>query len=93
MLNEKKLSPSELSKREEYILQMKKNKKNLVKKYGKDAEKVLYGRATNMAKKNVEETNSTRIREVIRGVLSTPPTSNKYSSLTEQIFSKIRKKS
>ena len=50
-LNERKLSKSELDKREDIVLKMKKNKRDLVKKYGKDAEAVMYGRATNMAKK------------------------------------------
>ena len=51
MLNERKLTPSEQSKREDIIQKLKKNKRELVKRYGKDAEKVMYGRATNLAKK------------------------------------------
>jgi hypothetical protein len=50
-MNERKLTKAELDKREDIIKDMKGNKRSLVKRYGKDAEKVMYGRATNMAKK------------------------------------------
>ena len=36
-MNERKLSKSELAKREDIILNMKANKRDLVKKYGADA--------------------------------------------------------
>jgi hypothetical protein len=55
MLNERKLTPSELKKRDEIVSNMIKNKKNLVNRYGKDAEKVVYGRATNIIKNKTEE--------------------------------------
>lgn len=68
-----KLSKAELTKREELIMQMKKNKRNLVKKYGSDAEKVMYGRATNIAKKLAEQNmENTRLREMVRAALSGP---------------------
>ena len=54
MINERKLSKAELKKREDIIMKMKGNKRDLVKKYGKDAEAVMYGRATNMAKKKIQ---------------------------------------
>ena len=53
-LEEKKLSKSELEAREKVIKDLKKNKSALVKRYGKDAEAVMYGRATNIAKKMAE---------------------------------------
>jgi hypothetical protein len=56
MINERKLSPEELNKREEIIKSIITNNRHaLVKKYGKDAEKVVYGRATNMIKKQSKE--------------------------------------
>jgi len=94
MLNEKKLTASELAAREKVIMGMKKNKSQLVKKFGKDAEKVMYGRATNIAKKQSENNASIeeeKLKEAVRSALSTPPTS-KYSELTEIIFSKMRNK-
>ena len=69
-LLERKLSKDELAKREDIIMNMKKNKRDLVKKYGKDAEAVMYGRATNMAKKQTESMNRTRIREMVKQSLS-----------------------
>ena len=52
MLNERKLTKSELDKREDIIKDMKNNKRQLVKRYGKDAEAVMYATATKNAKKN-----------------------------------------
>ena len=43
MLNERKLSENELDQREIVLKGLLKNKQALVKKYGKDAEKVMYG--------------------------------------------------
>jgi hypothetical protein len=45
---------------------LKKNKSALVKRYGKDAEAVMYGRATNIAKKMAESENKNRIKELVR---------------------------
>ena len=94
MLNEKKLTAAELASRENIIMGMKKNKSQLVKKFGKDAEKVMYGRATNIAKKQAENnagTEEEKLKEAVRTALSTPPAS-KFSELTERIFSKMRNK-
>ena len=55
-----------LEKRQEYINNLLKNKKNLVKRYGKDAEKVLVGRAVKDAKKYIENMKKQDIKELVR---------------------------
>ena len=72
MLNERKLTKSELAKREDIIMKMKKNKRQLVKRYGKDAEKVMYGRATQLAKKQAEAMDTDRIKELVKDALQNP---------------------
>ena len=55
MLNERKLTETELESREVVLQGLLKNKRNLVKKYGKEAEKVMYGIATKKAKSKVRK--------------------------------------
>ena len=54
------------------INKAKKNKRGLVKRYGKNAEQVMYGRATKLAKQTAETMNSDKLREIIQDVLKNP---------------------
>jgi hypothetical protein len=71
-ITEKTLTAAELKKREEVVKQLKSEKSSLVKRYGKDAEKVMYGRATNIAKKTAENMNKDKVREMIKKTLMGP---------------------
>ena len=49
-LNERKLSDTELKYRERYVKKLKPKLKDFQKRYGKDAESVMYATATKIAK-------------------------------------------
>ena len=70
MLFERKLSENELEQREVVLQGLLNNKRNLVKKYGKDAEKVMYGIATKKAKSKVESMNKEKLKELITKALT-----------------------
>ena len=77
MINERKLTERELESRESVLKGLLSNKRNLVKKYGKDAEKVMYGIATKKAKSKVEGMNKDKIKELIQLQLELAP-NNKF---------------
>ena len=72
MINERKLTENELEQRQIALKGLLKNKRALVKKYGKDAEKVMYGIATKQAKNKVEKMNLENLRSMIKDALVTP---------------------
>ena len=90
MLNERKLTERELDKRSEAIKGLLSNKRKLVQKYGKDAEKVMYGIATKQAKKKVEKMNLDNLKELIKKSLqqeieTTPSVPNASTAVTKNI--------
>jgi len=72
MLNERKLTKNELGQRDIALKGLVKNKRSLVKKYGKDAEKVMYGIATKQAKQKQEAMNLENLKGMIEAALANP---------------------
>ena len=72
MLNERKLTENELEQRKIALKGLLKNKRALVKKYGADAEKVMYGIATKQAKKKIENMNLENLKSMIKDALTRP---------------------
>jgi hypothetical protein len=70
-------SKAVLDRAEDVYQAMKKNRKNIVKRYGKEAENVMRGRAMNTAKNQVKTMNENRLKEIIKKKLSTPPVNEK----------------
>ena len=76
-----------LEKRQEYINNLLKNKRQLVKRYGKDAEKVLTGRATKQAKKYKEDMKQQDIKELVRKSLMKEESNDLLSQLESALKS------
>ena len=72
MLNERKLTKNELEQRDIALKGLVKNKRSLVKQYGKDAEKVMYGIATKQAKNKQEAMNLGNLKGMIEAALKNP---------------------
>jgi hypothetical protein len=70
MLNERKLTENELNQRRVSLKGLLKDKRSLVKKYGKNAEKVMYGIATKQAKKKQEAMNLENLKGMIESALT-----------------------
>ena len=68
-----KLTPRELAIKNQLYNQYKAKKKDFVKDYGAEAEKVMMGRAITLAKKMAANENKQRIKEAIKQVLGTKP--------------------
>ena len=73
MLNERKLSENELEQLKIAQKGLLNNKQALVKKYGRNAGKVLQGIAIKQAKKKVENMNLENLRELIKLQLELAP--------------------
>jgi ribosomal protein S20 len=71
------ISKAILDRAEDIYQAMKGNRKNFVKKYKKEAENVMRGRAMNIAKSQVQTMNEDKLKEIIKKKLSTPPVSEK----------------
>lgn len=59
--------------RDELLKGILSNKKELLKKYGKDAEKIAYATAMKQAKSQFDSKQQGKIQEIIKTCLSTPP--------------------
>jgi hypothetical protein len=67
------VSNAVLDRAEDIYQAMKGNRRNFAKKYKKEAENVMRGRAMNIAKSQVQTMNEERLKEIVKKRLSTKP--------------------
>ena len=67
------VSKAVLDRAEDIYQAMKGNRRNFAKKYKKEAENVMRGRAMNIAKSQVQTMNEERLKEIVKKRLSTKP--------------------
>ena len=60
------VSDETLDLQQKFFNDMLVNKSEIVKRYGKDAEKVMKGKAMNLAKKETEKMNKQKLKELVR---------------------------
>jgi len=86
---ERKLSKKEKNKKEEYVKGMKKSKKGFKKRYGDDAEAVMYATATKMAKENKINTNMKNVFEQFEKLSIEKQLEILHSPVVEGFFSDL----
>jgi len=72
MVNERKLTGKELNQREKVMHALRNNKNEFVKRYGINAEKIIYGLATKKAKEKIKNMNPKNLKELIQDALKNP---------------------
>ena len=64
------VSDETLDLQQKFFNDMLVNKSGIVKRYGKDAEKVMKGKAMNLAKKETEKMNKQKLKELVKKTLT-----------------------
>jgi len=67
------LTPSEIKRADTLYNMFKNNKREFVERYGKDAEKVMRGRAIKDAKQKTKNMHKDKIKEMVKSALQTQP--------------------
>lgn len=70
-----KLTSREIEISNRLYNQYKANKRDFIKKYGAEAPQIMKGRSIKLAKQMAMKENKQRIKELVKQVLNTPPTS------------------